>query len=105
MVCPRSYTCRTMRPQPVCNRPCAWLTVKGCLNCRLDCGATMDNTGFFEKQADRIRLIADNADPFTKRRLLPLARTYDGWKPAPRPLPLRPQHVSVARSAQHSERG
>jgi hypothetical protein len=31
------------------------------------------NDEFFKQQAARVRAIADNADPFTKRRLLDLA--------------------------------
>ena len=38
------------------------------------------NEEFFKQQGDRIRLIALNADPFTKRRLLALAKTYDDGK-------------------------
>jgi hypothetical protein len=35
------------------------------------------NDDFFEKQAARVRAIADRADPFTKKRLLDLAEKYD----------------------------
>ena len=32
---------------------------------------------YFKQQAERVRALADNADPFTKRRLLDLAEKYD----------------------------
>jgi hypothetical protein len=46
------------------------------------------NEDYFKEQAARIRQIASNADPFTKRRLLDLAEKYDGRKSARRPTPL-----------------
>ena len=36
------------------------------------------NDEFFKEQAQRVRTIAEKADPFTKRRLLDLADRYDG---------------------------
>jgi hypothetical protein len=36
----------------------------------------MDNS-FLKEQADRCRRLAENADQFTKRRLLDLAEKYD----------------------------
>jgi len=36
----------------------------------------MENS-FLKEQADRCRLLAENADPFTKRRLLDLAEKYE----------------------------
>jgi hypothetical protein len=36
----------------------------------------MDNS-FLKEQADRCRRLAENADKFTKRRLLDLAERYD----------------------------
>jgi hypothetical protein len=36
----------------------------------------MDNS-FLKEQADRCRRLAENADKFTKRRLLDLAEKYD----------------------------
>ena len=48
---------------------------------------------FYEGLAHRVRTIAEKADPFTKRRLLDLAKRYDakgGTRPAnsvERPLP------------------
>jgi hypothetical protein len=38
---------------------------------------TMMNDEYFKQQADRVRAIADKADPFTKKRLLDLAERYD----------------------------
>jgi hypothetical protein len=35
------------------------------------------NEDYFKQQAERVRAIADKADPFTKRRLLDLADAYD----------------------------
>jgi hypothetical protein len=40
---------------------------------------------YFKEQAARVRQIASNADPFTKRRLLDLAEKYDGRKSIRRP--------------------
>jgi hypothetical protein len=37
----------------------------------------MMNDEYFKQQADRIRAMADKADPFTKKRLLDLAERYD----------------------------
>ena len=37
----------------------------------------MENS-FLKEQADRCRHLAENADQFTKRRLLDLAENYDG---------------------------
>jgi hypothetical protein len=49
--------------------------------CRVDPGsaggAQMDNS-FLEEQAARCRRLAERSDPFTKRRLLELAASYDG---------------------------
>ena len=38
---------------------------------------TMTNDEYFKQQADRVRAMADKADPFTKKRLLELADRYD----------------------------
>jgi hypothetical protein len=46
------------------------------------------NEDYFKEQAARVRQIASNADPFTKRRLLDLAEKYDGRKSIRRPTPL-----------------
>jgi hypothetical protein len=46
------------------------------------------NEDYFKEQAARVRNIARNADPFTKRRLLDLAEKYDGRKSIRRPTPL-----------------
>ncbi|MBN8991601.1 MAG: hypothetical protein J0H42_25465 [Rhizobiales bacterium] len=35
------------------------------------------NDAYFKEQSQRVRAIADKADPFTKKRLLALAETYD----------------------------
>ena len=35
------------------------------------------NDEYFKQQAERVRAIADKADPFTKKRLLDLAERYD----------------------------
>jgi hypothetical protein len=35
------------------------------------------NDEYLKEQAERVRALADKADPFTKRRLLDLAESYD----------------------------
>ena len=35
------------------------------------------NDEYFSEQSKRVRAIADKADPFTKKRLLALAESYD----------------------------
>jgi hypothetical protein len=35
------------------------------------------NDEYFTEQASRVRSMAETADPFTKKRLLALAETYD----------------------------
>jgi len=35
------------------------------------------NEEYFKEQSLRVRTIAENADPFTKKRLLALAESYD----------------------------
>jgi hypothetical protein len=35
------------------------------------------NDAYFREQSHRVRAIADKADPFTKKRLLALADSYD----------------------------
>ena len=35
------------------------------------------NDAYFKEQSRRVRAIADKADPFTKKRLLALAESYD----------------------------
>ena len=35
------------------------------------------NEEYFKEQSRRVRTIAENADPFTKKRLLALAESYD----------------------------
>ena len=49
-------------------------------------GIFMD-TNFLKSHADRCRSLAENADEFTKRRLLDLAANYDRriWAAGPRP--------------------
>jgi hypothetical protein len=39
-------------------------------------GSSMDSS-FLKEQADRCRSLAENADPFTKQRLVNLASRYD----------------------------
>jgi hypothetical protein len=46
------------------------------LNALLSVGITMD-TNFLKAHAERCRRLAENADEFTKRRLLDLAAHYD----------------------------
>jgi hypothetical protein len=46
------------------------------LNALLSGGVSMD-TNFLKAHAERCRLLAENADEFTKRRLLDLAAHYD----------------------------
>jgi hypothetical protein len=41
------------------------------------------NDAYFREQSHRVRAIADKADPFTKKRLLALAESYDA--PSGRP--------------------
>ncbi|CUT13447.1 hypothetical protein BF49_4527 [Bradyrhizobium sp.] len=51
---------------------------------------------FYESLAQRVRALADRADPFTRRRLLDLAKRYDAKGgtarsgPTERPLPVPP---------------
>ena len=47
-------------------------------------GAIVD-TNFLKAQAERCRALAENADQFTKRRLLDLAANYDKRLPAAGP--------------------
>ena len=35
------------------------------------------NDAYFREQSQRVRAIADKADPFTRKRLLALAESYD----------------------------
>lgn len=46
------------------------------LNVMLSGGISVD-TNFLKSHAERCRLLAENADEFTKRRLLDLAAHYD----------------------------
>ena len=41
------------------------------------------DSSFFKEQADRCRTLAENADPFIKRRLLDLALRYDARSDLP----------------------
>jgi hypothetical protein len=45
------------------------------MGCRV--GAFSVDTNFLKAHAERCRLLAENADEFTKRRLLDLAAIYD----------------------------
>jgi hypothetical protein len=59
------------------------------------------NEDFYRQQAQRVRDLADKADPFTKKRLLDLADNYDRKAGKPprasrrieRPTPLRTNQV------------
>jgi hypothetical protein len=44
---------------------------------RVVAGGISVDTNFLKAQAERCRLLAENADEFTKRRLLDLAAHYD----------------------------
>lgn len=44
---------------------------------------------FCKEQVQRIRALAERADPFTRRRLLSLVGRYDAKTLAERPLPAR----------------
>jgi hypothetical protein len=58
------------------------------------------NDDYFKQQADRIRAMADKADPFTRKRLLDLAERYDAKLGRPSRatrqlrLPQEPEHSS-----------
>jgi hypothetical protein len=60
------------------------------------------NEDYFKEQAARVRQIASNADPFTKRRLLDLAEKYDGRKSVRRPTPLPKVTVDHHHPADHN---
>lgn len=57
---------------------------------------------FYRALAHRVRTIAETADPFTKRRLLDLAKRYDAKRevsrhgPIERPLPAPPRSTPPA---------
>jgi hypothetical protein len=59
-------------------RSLPWIERVGCakLNKLLSGGIAVD-TNFLKAHAERCRSLAENADEFTKRRLLDLAATYD----------------------------
>ena len=64
------------------------------------------NEDYFKEQAARVRQIASNADPFTKRRLLDLAEKYDGRKSVRRPAPLPSVSIDHQQHpADHNNRG
>jgi hypothetical protein len=46
-------------------------------------GSTEMDSSFLKEQADRCRSLAENADQFTKRRLLDLAAKYDDRQGGP----------------------
>lgn len=58
------------------------------------------DASFYGERADLVRRLADLADPFTKKRLLELARKYDGKAAKPdatsRLLPLPQVQGSAA---------
>jgi hypothetical protein len=65
-------------------------------------------TQYFREQAQRVRDIAEKADPFTKKRLLALAEYYEARAlESPRPLrPIKaPTSLSGATFGKHDESG
>jgi hypothetical protein len=62
----------------------------------------MMNDEYFKQQADRVRAMADKADPFTKKRLLDLAERYDAklgrpsWATRQLRLPDAAEHADPA---------
>ena len=66
-----------------------YFTIEACLSFEHGCDMSDElshevarlNEKFYSQQGHRIRAIAEKADPFTKRRLLDLARKYDDRKP------------------------
>ena len=65
------------------------------------------NDTYFKEQSRRVRAIADKADPFTKKRLLALAESYDAriGRPAraARQLPFVP--IDSETSVDHHDDG
>jgi len=65
------------------------------------------NDAYFKEQSRRVRAIADNADPFTKKRLLALAESYDARIGRPsramRQLPV--VGISDEKPAEHRDDG
>jgi hypothetical protein len=64
------------------------------------------NYSLLKEQADRCRSLAENADPFIKRRLLDLAEIYDGRlsRPSRATLSLVPGSLLEARLQKQPER-
>jgi hypothetical protein len=63
------------------------------------------NEDYFKEQAARVRHIASNADPFTKRRLLDLAEKYDERKSVRRPTPLPSVQINGRQHPDSRENG
>jgi hypothetical protein len=68
---------------------------------------------FYQRLAQRVRVIAEKADPFTRRRLLDLAKRYDAKgsptsrsgsteRPLPTPRTAPPEGVPAVRQADES---
>jgi hypothetical protein len=66
------------------------------------------NEEYFKEQSRRVRAIAEKADPFTKKRLLALAESYDAKLGRPsratRQLQLVPTDIEK-RTGQHHDGG
>jgi hypothetical protein len=53
---------------------------------------------FYRGLAQRVRILADKADPFTRRRLLDLAKRYDAKKGGSRPANSAERPLPVPRT-------
>ncbi len=64
------------------------------------------DSSFLKEQADRCRSLAENADPFIRRRLLNLAEKYDGQlnRPSRTTRSLIPSSLLEARLQKQPER-
>lgn len=65
------------------------------------------NDAYFKEQSRRVRAIADDADPFTKKRLLALAASYDARIGRPSRAPRRLPFVAIdnEQPADHQDDG
>jgi hypothetical protein len=63
------------------------------------------NEDYFKEQAARLRNMASNADPFTKRRLLDLAGKCDERKSVRRPTPLPSVQIKEQHPDGHNSGG
>jgi hypothetical protein len=59
------------------------------------------NDEYFKQQAQRVRSLADKADPFTKKRLLALAETYDAKLGRPSRASRQLPQVAIDGQQQH----